>query len=66
MGTFKEIYKGSSNGSIRALEWVQGLEFPKIRGALFWAPYKKDPTIQGTILGSPVFRNSHIIEQNLI
>ena len=24
-------------------------EFPKIRGTLFWVPYNKDPTIQGTM-----------------
>ena len=29
-------------------------EFPKIRGTSFWGPYSKDPTIQGTILGSPI------------
>ena len=27
-------------------------EFPKIWGTLFWGPYNKDPTIQGTVLGS--------------
>ena len=31
-------------------------EFPKIRGSA----YNQDPTIQGTILGSPIFGNSHI------
>ena len=31
-------------------------EFPKIRGALFRGPYNTDPTILGTILGSPVIR----------
>ena len=37
-------------------------QFPKIRGTLFWGPYNKDPTptIQGTILRSPNFGNSHI------
>ena len=35
-------------------------EFPKTRGTLFWGPYNKDPTIWGTILGSPTFGNSHI------
>ena len=40
-------------------------EFPKIRGTLFGGPYSKDPTIQGTILGSPVFGNSHIVFSNL-
>ena len=27
-------------------------EFPKLGGTLLWGPYK-DPTIEGTILGSP-------------
>ena len=36
-------------------------EFPKIRGALFWAPCNKDPTVQGAILGSPTFGNSHLV-----
>ena len=31
-------------------------EFPKIRGTVFWGPYNKDPTVSGTILGSP-YRN---------
>ena len=35
-------------------------EFPKIRGTLFWGPYNKDPSILGTILGTPIFGNSHI------
>ena len=34
-------------------------EFPKIRGTLFWGPYYKDPTLQGTILGYPIFGNSY-------
>ena len=29
-------------------------------GALFWGPYNKDPTIEGTILGSPIFGNPHV------
>ena len=32
----------------------------EIRDTLFWGPDNKDPTIQGTILGSPIFANSHI------
>ena len=35
-------------------------EFPKIRGTLFGGPYNKDPSIWGTILGSPIFGNCHI------
>ena len=38
-------------------------EFPKIRGGLFAGPYNKDPTIKGTIFGSPIFGNS--LEQPL-
>ena len=34
-------------------------EFPKIWGTLFWGPYNRDPTIWGTILGFPIFGNSH-------
>ena len=34
-------------------------EFPKIRSTLSWGPYNKDPTIGGTIFGSPIFGNSH-------
>ena len=30
------------------------LEFPKIKGTLFWGPYNKDHTIWGTRLGSPI------------
>ena len=29
-------------------------------GTLFWSPCSKDPTIQGTTFGSPIFGNSHI------
>ena len=35
-------------------------EFPKIRGTLIWGPYNEDPTIWGTIFGSPIFGNSHM------
>ena len=31
------------------------LSVPKIRGCLILGPYNKDPTISGTILGSPIF-----------
>ena len=30
-------------------------EFPSFRGTLFWGPYNKDPTTQGSKLGSPIF-----------
>ena len=32
------------------------------QGSLFWGPYNKDPSILGTISGSPIFGNSHIVE----
>ena len=35
------------------LKW----DFPKIRGTLSWGPYNKDPTIKGTVSGSPIFGN---------
>ena len=35
-------------------------EFPKIRGTFCWGPYNKDPTIWGTIFGSPIFGNSYL------
>ena len=35
-------------------------EFPKIGGTLFCWPFYKDPTLWGTILGSPTFGDSHI------
>ena len=31
--------------------------FRKLGGTLFWALHNKDPTIQGTIFGSPIFGN---------
>ena len=30
----------------------------------FGGPYKKEPTIYGTILGSPIFGNPHIMSHN--
>ena len=37
-------------------------QFPKIRDTVFWVPYIKDPTIWGTIFGSPIFGNSHVVQ----
>ena len=51
--------KGEPRSALLAATW----EFPKTRGTLCWGPYDKDPTITiegAIILGSPVFRNSHI------
>ena len=47
-------------GFFRGLYW--GLEFPKIQGTLFWGPYNKDPTFQGTILVFPMFGNPLIVD----
>ena len=33
------------------------------RGTLFWGPYNNDPTIEGTVLGSLIFGNSHIVQR---
>ena len=30
-------------------------------GSLFWGLYNKDPAILGTILGSPILGNSHVL-----
>ena len=35
-------------------------EFPKIRGPYLGAPYNKDPTMSGTILGSPIIGNPQV------
>ena len=29
--------------------------------ALFWGPDNKDPTVQGPILGSPIFGSRHLL-----
>ena len=37
-------------------------EFPKLGVPyLIWGPYNKDPTIYGTILGSPNFGTAHLV-----
>ena len=35
------------------------------RGTLFGGPYNKDPTIEGTILGSTIFGTPHIKSSTL-
>ena len=45
----KGYYKGTIMGSSKGL--YKSLKFPQIRGTLV------DPTIQGTVLGSPIFGN---------
>ena len=44
----------SSKGSLKASISIRVLclGFRVIGGTFFWGPYNKDPTIQGTILGS--------------
>ena len=41
-------------------------EFPNIGGTLFWCPYDKGPTIQGTMLGSPIFGNSQMLQMVIV
>ena len=42
-GSFKGLLYGYYEGSFKGL--YKGLEFPKIRGTVFWGPYLKDPII---------------------
>ena len=68
-GTLEGTVKGSLRGTRRddcQNGWVWRLVVPypymgvsENRGTLFWSPYNKDPTIWGTISGSPIFGNSH-------
>ena len=63
-GFFRLIVSAEAVGSVSVFdisEFRIKWEIPKIRGALFWGPYNKDPTIWGSILGSPIFGNSRII-----
>ncbi|CAE7812270.1 unnamed protein product [Symbiodinium sp. CCMP2592] len=47
-------------GKALQVRTAEDLGVSENRGTLFWGPYNKDPTIQGTILGSPIFGNSHL------
>ena len=49
---------GSSTSSTSAKD---SLGVSENRGTLFGGPYNKDPTISGTILGPPIFGNSHTL-----
>ena len=40
-------YKGTIGFPLKGS--IKCLEFPKIRGILFWGPYNKDPTILGVL-----------------
>ena len=51
----KGYYKGTIMGSSKGL--YKSLKFLQIRGTLVWGPQNRDPTIQGTVLGSPIFGN---------
>ena len=46
-GYLRVPLKGYYQGTIRVTlkGSIRVLEFPKIRGTLFWGPYSKDPTI---------------------
>ena len=39
---------------------LQDMGVSEIRVTLFGGPYNTDPTIQSTILGSPIFGNPHM------
>ena len=38
--------------------------FRKLGGTLFGGPYNKAPTISGTIVGSLIFGNSHVLDMH--
>ena len=61
-GSFKGLLSGYYKGSFKGLyKGLDGLEFPKLRGTVFWGPpYVEDPTIQGTILRSAMFGDSYM------
>ena len=40
-------YKGTIGFPLKGS--IKCLEFPKIRGILFWGPYNKDPTMLGVL-----------------
>ena len=42
-GSFKVLLKGYYKGSFQGL--YKGVEFPQIRGTLFWGPYNEDPIL---------------------
>ena len=62
MGGFGVRRVGGGLG-LQAFRFRVYLGVSEIRGTVFWGPYNKDPTIQGTILGSPIFGNSHLAVQ---
>ena len=60
-GSAKLISRGASADQFRTK-----MVFPKIREInLFGDPYNKDPAIQGTLLGSPSFGNSHMRDNSV-
>ena len=59
---FFDMGERSAGGELAGLGGSKAIwDFPKIRATLFWGPYNKDPTMKGTILGSPIFGNPHLL-----
>ena len=54
---WKERQRAMERLRQRGLSDNQGLGF---RVSIFWGPCTKDPTIKGTIVGSPIFGHPHI------
>ena len=54
--TFSSAIRGGAAAAAPHFIW----EFPKKGVPYLGGPYNKDPTIEGTIFGSPIFGNSHI------
>ena len=51
-------FRVSDLNVLKILAWTYG-SFPKLGVPYFGGPYHKAPTL-GTLLGSPIFGNSHI------
>ena len=58
LATSKAVAKLGRQALSRSIWW-----FPKIGGTFFGAPNNKDYSILGSILGSPILRNYHIISR---
>ena len=62
--------RGSEGGRVAGAVVVVGKrdvviwEFPKIRGTLYWGPYRKGSYYLGYYIRVPIFGNSHIIMQH--
>ena len=53
-----EICRTAHTNTLCILSQLMGVSESK--GTFFWGPYNKDPTIQGTISGAPIFGNPHL------